>query len=179
MLSMKWSLNEVTKKKHIDFAEKLDLREELTSRSAEILDCALIEVEGKVSYEDGLFYLDYHLKTVLTLPSSRSLKPVEYPMQVSVNEIFTTEEKARGDQDLLENDLIFVLDKDLINLDESVADNILLEIPLRLLAKDEEKEEMPEGKFWSVLTEEDYAKQQEEKQVEKKSPFAGLDGLFD
>jgi uncharacterized protein len=47
------------------------------------------------------------------------------------------------------------------------------------MAEDEENEEMPVGKFWSVLSEEDFAKQQEEKKVEKKSPFAGLDGLFD
>lgn len=176
---MKWSLNEITKKKHINFEENLDLHEELLARSSEILDCSIIETRGEVSYEDGLFYLDYQLKTVLTLPSSRSLRAVEYPMEVVVNEIFTTEENAKENQELLDNDMIFILDKDLISLDESAADNILLEIPLRVLAENEEDEAMPMGKFWSVLTEEDYKKQQEEKQDEKKSPFAGLDGLFD
>ena len=72
-----------------------------------------------------------------------------------------------------------VLDKDIISLDESVTDNILLEIPLQILAENEEAEELPSGKFWSVLSEEDYAKQQEDKKEEKKSPFDGLNGLFD
>lgn len=75
--------------------------------------------------------------------------------------------------------MIIILDKDLISLDESITDNLLLEIPLQIFAEDEEAEELPAGKFWSVLSEEDYAKQQEEKLEEKKSPFDGLNGLFD
>ncbi|MFK5277932.1 DUF177 domain-containing protein, partial [Lactococcus lactis] len=63
-------------------------------------------------YDDDLFYLDYQIKTVLTLPSSRSLKPVEYPIDLLVNEIFATEESLRGNQELLDNDLIIILDKD-------------------------------------------------------------------
>lgn len=176
---MKWSLNELVKKKHVNFVEKLDLREELIARSMEIIDCSLIEVNGDVSYEDGLFYLNYQLKTILTLPSSRSLKPVEYPLEILVNEIFTTKENAKQNQELLENDMILFLEKESINLDESVTDNILLEIPLQILSEEDSTEEMPKGKFWSVLSEEEYQRQQEEKQVEKKSPFAGLDGLFD
>ncbi len=151
----------------------------MLKRSQEILDCQPIEVKGEIAYDDDLFYLDYQIKTVLTLPSSRSLKPVEYPIDLLVNEIFATEESLRGNQELLDNDLIIVLDKDLISLDESITDNLLLEIPLQIFAEDEEAEELPAGKFWSVLSEEDYAKQQEEKLEEKKSPFDGLNGLFD
>ena len=172
---MKWSLNELTKKKQIKFDEQLDLREELKQRSTEILDCQVIEAKGEVTYDDDLFYLDYQIKTILTLPSSRSLKPVEYPIELFVNEIFSTRENP----DLLDNDLIIVLDHDTINLDESVTDNILLEIPLQVLAEGEESEELPTGKFWSVLSEEEYAKQQEEKIEERKSPFESLNGLFD
>ena len=118
---MKWSLNELTKKKQISFNEELDLRDELLKRSQEILDCQPIEVKGEIAYDDDLFYLDYQIKTVLILPSSRSLKPVEYPIDLLVNEIFATEESLRGSQELLDNDLIIVLDKDLISLNESIA----------------------------------------------------------
>ncbi|WP_313310004.1 YceD family protein [Lactococcus taiwanensis] len=176
---MKWSLNELTKKKQIEFIEKLKLQEILATRSTEVLDSTAVETQGEVSYDDGLFYLNYHLKTVLTLPSSRSLKPVDYPLDVVVSEIFTTQDHLAQNPELLENDLIIVLEKELIDLDESVVDNILLEIPLQILAENEENEALPAGKFWSVLTEEDYQRQQEEKKVEKKSPFSGLDGLFD
>ena len=47
---MKWSLNELTKKKQISFNEKLNLRDDLLKRSQEILDCQPIEVKGEIAY---------------------------------------------------------------------------------------------------------------------------------
>ncbi|MFX3816585.1 DUF177 domain-containing protein, partial [Streptococcus suis] len=81
--------------------------------------------------------LDYTLEVDLTLPSSRSLKPVEYLMSIAVNEAFTTDEFLKKNEDLLDSDIIFTLEADWISLSESVADNILLEIPLQILAEDE------------------------------------------
>ncbi|PCS01573.1 YceD family protein [Lactococcus fujiensis] len=177
---MKWSTNEITKKKSIDFDETLELSESLSQRSSEILNATPIHVFGQISYDNGLYLLDYQLDTVLTLPSSRSLKPVEYPMTSFVNESFASPEFLNSSTDLLDSDLIIPLDKDLISLDESVEDNILLEIPLQVLS-DEEKEisELPAGQHWTVLSEDDYQAKQVEKKEEKKSPFADLDGLFD
>ncbi len=172
---MKWSLSEISKQKRIEFEAILDLSDELKSRSNEILSVSPISAHGQVTYDDGLYLLDYQLKTTLTLPSSRSLKPVELPLDSFVSEIFATTEHLTDS-----SDLIIPLEKDLISLDESLADNILLEIPLQILTKDEENDEkLPAGKFWTVLSEEDYQKQQEEKQNDKKSPFSSLDGLFE
>ncbi|GBG96645.1 YceD family protein [Lactococcus termiticola] len=176
---MKWSLSEINKKKYIDFNESLELAEELKGRSQEILDAKNVQAIGSVAYDDGLYYLDYQLKANLTLPSSRSLKPVDYPMEVFVSEIFSTEDEMKNNEELLNSDMIFNLEKDLIDLDESVADNILLEIPLKILAEDESEEDeaLPAGQNWTVLSEEAYAKAQAEKEKEAKekaSPFAGL-----
>ncbi|MFC4651577.1 YceD family protein [Lactococcus nasutitermitis] len=177
---MKWSLNELTKKKLIEFDEKLDLTENLKARSEEILDATVAEVVGQIAYDKGLYLLDYQLSITLTLPSSRTLKPVEYPLSVIVNEIFASLDELKKFENIDETDFIIPLEKDLIFLDESVADNILLEIPLQILAENEKNsKDLPQGKFWSVLTEEEYKKQKEEKIEEKKSPFSGLDGLFD
>ena len=177
---MKWALNEISKKGLIQFDEKLDLNEELTSRSQEVLAASDIQAVGQISYDNGLYLLDYRLTGVLTLPSSRSLKPVDYPLDIQVDEVFASPEFLTESSNLADEDLIIPLEKDLISLDESVADNLLLEIPLQILAEDEKNsDQMPAGKFWSVLSEDDYKKQKAEKEVEKKSPFAGLDGLFD
>ncbi|MBF0844428.1 DUF177 domain-containing protein, partial [Streptococcus danieliae] len=63
-------------------------------------------------------------------------------------------------------------------LEDSVADNILLEIPLKVLTPEEETEEsMPQGQSWQVLSEEDYLQQQAEAKKEN-SPFASLQDLF-
>lgn len=177
---MKWSILEVAKKKIIKFEEELQLTDELKQRSDEIIDAGPVSVQGQISYDTGVYYLDYTLKVNLTLPSSRSLKPVNYLMEVAVNEAFTTTEFLKEYEDLLDSDMIFTLDADWISLSESVADNILLEIPLQILAEDEgESTRLPSGKNWSVMSEAEYQKQkEEEKNKENKSPFAGLADLF-
>lgn len=104
-------------------------------------------------------------------------------MTVTVSELFATQAYFEANQADLDADMLFILDKNLIDLAESVADNILLEIPLRVLT-DEEKQsdELPSGSAWQVLSEDEYAAlqaQPEAAELEKKSPFSQLDGLFD
>ncbi|CAM3098794.1 DUF177 domain-containing protein [Lactococcus hircilactis] len=177
---MKWSLNEISKKKKIDFELTLDLSAALKARAKEIIDVKEISAIGQVSYDDQIYLLDYQIHTTLILPSSRSLKPVEYPIALVVNEAFAKPDGNLMTEALMEEELIIPLEKDGIDLDESIEDNILLEIPLQVLAKDEQEEEkLPAGQFWSVMSEETYRTQNEAKEAEKKSPFAQLDGLFD
>ena len=124
------------------------------------------------------FAADY----TLTMPSCRSLTPVEVPMTCNVSEIFTTQEYFDTHKSDLDADMFFVLDRDIIDLDESVADNILLEIPMRVLTEEEKSsEDMPSGSSWQVLSEEDYLamQAQEDTEIEKKSPFSQLNGLFE
>ena len=71
------------------------------------------------------------------------------------------------------------MDGDTINLDESILDNILLNIPLRVLTPEEESGQISlSGNDWEVLSEEDFAALQQEKK-EASNPFAQLNGLFD
>ena len=66
-----------------------------------------------------------------------------------------------------------------IDLSESVADNILLNIPLKVLTPEEEDGQgFIEGNDWKILSEEEYQAAQAIKK-EENSPFAGLQGLFD
>ena len=71
------------------------------------------------------------------------------------------------------------MNDDTIDLNESILDNILLNIPLRVLTPEEESGQISlSGKDWEVLSEEDFAAlKQEEK--EASNPFAQLNGLFD
>ncbi len=180
---MKWSLQELNKKHSVEFETAFNLKQELTSREPEILDVSEILVNGRVDADGGIYSLNFTADYTLTMPSSRSLAPVEVPMMVTVSELFATQAYFEANQADLDADMLFILDKDLIDLAESVADNILLEIPLRVLT-DEEKQsdELPSGSAWQVLSEDDYAAlqaQPEPAEVEKKSPFSQLDGLFD
>ena len=75
--------------------------------------------------------------------------------------------------------LVLPIENEEINLTESVADNILLHIPLKVLTSEEKASDcMPSGNDWQVMTEEEYQKSKQA-QKEKNSPFASLQGLFD
>ncbi|WEV45550.1 YceD family protein [Streptococcaceae bacterium ESL0687] len=177
---MQWALNEIKKREIINFDETLNLEAGLKRRFEEIIGLTPVHVVGFVSYEDGLYLLNYKATYTLSYPSTRSLKEVELKSEIDVAEAFTTEAYLQEARDLVSDDNIFVLEKDIINLDESVADNIILSIPTRVLTPEElEADSMPSGQGWQIMSETDFENLEPEVPDEKKSPFAGLDGLFD
>ena len=110
---------------------------------------------------------------------ARGMEPVERKETYLVNEIFMENHGEKISQDLIDDDLVLGLEGDEIDLAESVADNILLNIPLKVLTAEEEAgQDFPVGQDWQVMTEEEYRRQQEEQKASK-SPFARLKNLFD
>ena len=163
----------------LQFDQEFDLAQELKERNREVLDIQKIVARGQAQYENGLYFLDYTLTYQITLASSRSMSPVDIVEDYMVHEVFASVEDGSVSKDLLEDDLVLPFEGNTIDLAASVADNILLHIPLKVLTPEEEAgETMPMGIDWQVLTEEDYQKQQMEKK-EANSPFASLQGLFD
>ncbi len=163
----------------IAFEQLLDLKDELTERNPEILDVTSIQAVGKVRFEAGLYFLEYQLSYNLTMASSRSLKPVQWSESYPVMELFATDEDSLKDQELLEADMALGIEGETIVLDESVADNILLNLPVKVLTPEEEAgDDLPSGENWTVMTEEDFEAASQKKK-EENSPFAQLQGLFD
>ena len=163
----------------LQFDQEFDLAQELKERNREVLDIQKIVARGQAQYENGLYFLDYTLTYKITLASSRSMAPVDREEAYTVHEVFSSVEDGSVQKDLLEDDLVLPFEGDTIDLAASVADNILLHIPLKVLTPEEEAgATMPMGIDWQVLTEEAYQKQQMEKK-EANSPFASLQGLFD
>lgn len=162
----------------ISFEKSLDLQEALQERNKEIIALSPVQVTGNVRFESGFFFLDYQMTYDITLTSSRSLEPVALHQEESVNELFVASEAALKEQDLIDEDMVLVVEGDYIVLEESVADNILLSIPIKVLTPEEEaSQDLPSGQAWTLMTEESFfQKVQEEK--EANSPFAQLQGLF-
>jgi len=158
---MKWSLQELNKKKDIGVSidTSLDLREALMARSKEILDLSPVVVKGLMSITAKEYILHYNMRYTITLPSARTLEPVPLTLSIDVDEVFQTPETFALNQKEEGMDEILIVEANTISLDESVADNILLEIPLRVLAEGEEADELPEGSFWKVISEEEYEKE--------------------
>ena len=164
---MMFSISEIKKNSDgISFNSVLEIKEKLIERTKDVLDVKEIFVQGTISYDDGLYLLNYTLDYTITLPSSRSMLPVDVH-QVDAKE------------DLVRENLVLVLEEDYIDLEESAIDNILLTIPMQVLSEEEQNSDrMPSGNSWSVLTEEQYNALQNKKKKEN-SPFSALNGLFE
>ena len=161
------------------FDQELDLLKELQKRNPEILDLKNVTATGRVAYDTGLYVLDYQLSYTIVLASSRSMEPVELQESYPVTEVFAEDVQSDADIEALEEDLILPIEGGKIDLSESVADNILPNIPLKVLTPEEEAGQgFIEGNDWKILSEEEYQAAQAIKK-EENSPFAGLNGLFD
>lgn len=171
---------EVQKKKEgIHFDEKLSLKTDLMVRNTAILDLTDVSAKGVLRHEEGLYILSYDLAYTIVLASSRSMKPVDRKEAYSVTEIFAAAEDLEAMQEEADRELFLVAEGGRIDLAESVADNILLNIPLKVLTAEEEAgTSLPQGENWQVLTEEGYAQIQADKKAES-SPFAGLAELLE
>ena len=167
-------LSEVRKSPEgLAFNEAPSLLESIKERYDQVLNLEQLQASGQV------YLLDYQLSYDITLPSSRSLEPATLGFNYLVSETFIQEADAALQKELVEENLVLILNDDTIDLNESILDNILLNIPLRVLTPEEESGQISlSGKDWEVLSEEDFAAlKQGEK--EASNPFAQLNGLFD
>ncbi len=177
---MMFSISEIKKNPDgISFNVSLDIKEKLAERNKDVLDVKGIFVQGNVSYDDGLYLLNYTLDYTITLPSSRSMLPVDVHQIEEVSEVFIEAVDIHAKEDLVRENLILVLEEDYIDLEESAIDNMLLTIPMQVLSEEEQNSDtMPSGNSWSVLTEEQYDALQDKKKKEN-NPFSALNGLFE
>jgi uncharacterized protein len=180
---MKWSLLELRKYQDMPqtFEETLTLKNELMARDNQIIDLAPVKVQGMVTVSKKEYILHYTVNTVITLPSTRSLEPVELPLEFSVNEVFMTPEQYQQRDELLPEEEILILETQTLDLDDSVADNILLEIPMQVLTEaEQESNDLPSGDDWLVISEDDFQHQQESQEQTTIDPrLAKLSALFE
>ena len=92
---MKWSIGELRRYKEeaLNFSETIDVNDALTARDNEVLAVTPVTVEGILSVGKNEYILHYRLKTIVTVPSARSLEPVDLPLDLSVDEVFMTREQ--------------------------------------------------------------------------------------
>ncbi|KRM88300.1 DUF177 domain-containing protein [Lacticaseibacillus thailandensis] len=176
---LNWSTSTLTQYQDepLKFKETVDIKQDLMSRNADILDLAAVLVDGYVFYSRGDFAVNVTITTTVTLPSTRSLTPVQVPLHFTYDEVYLTN-PAHADQ-YDEDDLVLPLAADHLDLLPSVGDNLLLALPSRVLtAEEQHATTLPSGDGWGLITDEEYAKQQQAAK-EARSPFAKLAGMFD
>lgn len=176
---MKWSLQEAKQYAdqalHITKTFQLDLS--LTQRfPKQVLAAQPVQVDGYLSYERGDATLSINVKTTITVPSSRSLAPVELPLDFDFTETYIGDETHRERYD--RDEIVFTIDPDesAIDLDNALVENIFEQIPSRVLTEDEkQKQLMPHGKGWTVISDQEH-QQRNSEQVDPR--LAKLKNLF-
>lgn len=134
-----------------------------------------IKLSGAVFYNQPYVTGDFHVVAQLVVPSSRSLEPVDFQEDFHFSENYTDTDVAKEESAESEIPIVKV-ENEIIDLQKAIEDNILLHIPTTILTKKEEQENLyPRGKGWSVISEDDFVKEQKE---QVNPAFAKLKDLF-
>ena len=110
--------------------------------STDIRRITPVKVSGYVFNNDDEYELDINVKGTMILPCARTLKDVNYPFNIDINEII-------GEND--DNSLQIIQNR--LEIFPIIWQYILVDVPLRVLAPDA-KEEPLQGNGWRLITEE-------------------------
>lgn len=154
---MKWSLSELkqAKNKPIEFKTTLNLEKDLRQRCPEIIQVSPIQIEGSFTVDQRGVLGNFNIKTMVTMPSTRTFQPVQVPLNFNFSEYYVShyQKDLSAFDDL---DVVIVLEQDVLVLEDLVVDNILVQIPMQILSEEERQAEitsMPQGNHWEVFTE--------------------------
>ena len=182
-MKLKWSLAELHKQPAgtLTLDEKADMTESLKKRDTELMDVSLIEIQGTISIEAySRYFVDLTLNVALTLPSSRSLKPVKLDLTIPFSEVYLAPEAGQAAVENLEDEVVFSLEQDILDLKKPIEDTILAAIPMKVLSEDEKtSNDFPTGNDWEVKLEgeTDSSNNKDDADTSENSPFAILKDL--
>ena len=182
-MKLKWSLVELHKQPAgiLMLDEKVDMTESLKKRNTELMDVSLIDIQGTISIEaSSRYFVDLTLNVILTLPSSRSLKPVKLDLTIPFSEVYLAPEAGQTAVETLEDEVVFSLEQDILDLQKPIEDTILAAIPMKVLSEDEKtSNDFPTGNDWEVKLEgeADSSNNKDDADTSENSPFAILKDL--
>lgn len=128
----------------ISIKEDVIIDKELLNES-EIIEAKSMTVEGSISRDYDGYYLDLNVKGTLVLPCSVTLKPLDYPIDAKIegNSIELLEELSIFDKN----------DENTLDIFPIIWENILMEIPIRVVSEDAEV--LTEGEGWKFISDSD------------------------
>ncbi len=102
-----------------------------------------VKVIGYVYNNEEELELSITIKGTMVLPCARTLKDVNYPFNIEINDVI-----GKNSDNSLE------INQNTLDIFPIVWQNILVDVPLRVLAPDAEEESI-EGDGWRLITEDD------------------------
>jgi uncharacterized protein len=183
-MKLKWSLMELNKYKdsYFPLEGKADLTNSLKKRKQELIDASLVDINGMIDIQGNKrYYVDLTLNVTLTLPSSRSLEPVDIDLHIPFSEVYLAPDALGQDLEEFDETSIFSLEQDILDLQKPIEDTILASIPMKVLSEEEvNATELPTGNDWELsLEDETDSKESTESSSPENSPFNVLKGMFD
>ena len=110
----------------------------------DIKDISKVKVKGNITSDGYMIEANLNIKCDLTLTCSVSLKDVKYPIDIDINEEISDDSEEEFDK-ILNNSI------DLLPI---IWQNILVEIPMKVVSPDL-KEENIYGDGWKFITDEE------------------------
>lgn len=132
--------------------------------NTDIKKISKVRVNGSIYPKDGNFCVSLNIKCTLTLICSISLKDILYNIDININEII-----GENDDILEENNKIINNSIDLIPI---IWQNIILEVPLKVVSPDIEVKNI-EGNGWRFITDEEVVEKEIDPRLEKLKEFLG------
>lgn len=181
-MKIKWPLNELKKysEEPLPLSGQVGLEKSLQEREEEILAASPLSIEGILVVEDsGEYLVDLQLNIELTLPSSRSLTPVDVELSIPFSETYLAPGHVPEEDKYMEDEIVIELEKEQLDLQKPLEDSVLAAIPTQVFTQEErENNVMPSGKEWEVISEEEHYAEKDKEPNEEDSPFAALKDLF-
>lgn len=118
-------------------------------KGTDVISLDDMKVVGEIT-KDAIdnIYLNVDVSGTLVLPCAITLKPVDYPFNIKI--------EGNIDELVEENEKSVKKDENTLDILPIIWENILMEIPMRVVSKGSEEElSNLEGNGWKVITEED------------------------
>ena len=118
-------------------------------KGTDVISLDDMKVVGEITKDaSDNIYLNVDVSGTLVLPCAITLKPVDYP--------FNIKNEGNIDELVEENEKSVKKDENTLDILPIIWENILMEIPMRVVSKGAEEElSNLEGNGWKVITEED------------------------
>lgn len=147
------SLQKYTEHDPFKFSEVVNLKAELISRYGDqVIDASDFNVSGMIFSNIGDVIVSAHVTGKIVVPSTRSLDPVEVPLDFEIEEYYVL--SKAGENRYSKDAVVFVVDEDSeIDTNETIIENVILQIPMQVLTPAElAGQSLPNGNDWNLVT---------------------------
>ena len=142
---MKWNKQELKRLKNITLDYSLDIDPIIFKDNNLINDINDCRIIGDINYNDNidLISVDLQLLATMKCPCAISLIEVDYPIDISIKQYYSFDNNKEYN--------VIEIEKDILDLYPLILDNIILNIPLKVIS--DQNLNYPKGDGWQVIKE--------------------------